>query len=471
MSVRVRFAPSPTGHLHIGGLRAALFNWLFARNQKGTFLIRIEDTDYERSTQAYKQSILDSFSWAGIHSDEPLVIQSERASEHVQAAYSLVAEKKAYICICTQAELESRLGANAAQGTAYTRYDGRCRDKNYAHSDLQEPYVIRFKIPENQGAIVFNDLIRGEISFEAAILDDFIIVRSGNLPMYNFVVVLDDAFMNISHIIRGEDHISNTPKQILLYQALGYTLPEFGHLPLILGPDGARLSKRDAATSVLDYKKNGFLAEALINYLVRLGWSSGDQEIFTLQEMISQFSLKAIGKKGAIFDIKKLEWVNSVYIKQKSGRELFNLIIQDLNPLFADQINNWTTEQIIYALDLYKGRVKTLKELEEEIKALACPPEEYNQKDYETWVNQSIKDQLEPLLTILETTEPWSSTHLSAAVKQYAADYTLPLATIAQPLRIALTGKTASPGVFELIELLGKKEFSNRIFTFMKKQL
>jgi glutamyl-tRNA synthetase len=470
MSVRVRFAPSPTGHLHIGGLRAALFNWLFARSCKGSFLIRIEDTDYERSTKEYQQSIIDSFSWSGIESDEPLVIQSERAPEHIRAAYQLVAQGKAYICICSSQELETRLGTNAAQGTGYTRYDGACRDKKYNQNELKQPFVIRFKIPDNVQTIVFKDLIRGEISFDPAILDDFIIVRSGNLPMYNFVVVLDDAFMGITHVIRGEDHISNTPKQILLYHALGYTLPEFGHLPLILGPDGARLSKRDAATSVLDYKKNGFLAQALINYLARLGWSSGDQEIFTLQELINQFSLEAIGKKGAIFDIKKLEWVNSVYLKQTSGQELFKLILRDTEPQLLSRCSNWSEAQIISALELYKGRVKTLVELTEEIIPLSFAPAEYNEKDCATWLTQSTADSLAPLFSLLETTKLWQSSQLSAVIKQYAQDYLLPLPHIAQPLRIALTGKTTSPGVFELMELIGKNEFFARIEKLFKRR-
>ncbi len=462
MSVRVRFAPSPTGHLHIGGLRAALFNWLFARSQKGSFLIRIEDTDYERSTKEYQQSILDSFSWSGIESDEPIVIQSERAPEHVRAAYEMVTQGKAYICTCSSHELEKRLGINAALGAGYTRYDGTCRDKKYNHNDLKQPFVIRFKIPAHQDAIVFNDLIRNEISFEPDILDDFIIVRSGNLPMYNFVVVLDDAFMGITHVIRGEDHISNTPKQILLYQALGYTLPQFGHLPLILGPDGARLSKRDAATSVLDYKKNGFLAQALINYLVRLGWSAGDQEIFTLEELINQFSLQAIGKKGAIFDIKKLEWVNSVYLKQKSGRELLTIILRDTEPALNLRCPGWSEAQIIYALELYKGRVKTLFELAQEITTLFLPPTKYNEKDCTAWLTQSTANSLAPLFSQLKTIEPWESAQLSSVIKQYSQEYLLPLPQIAQPLRIALTGKTTSPGIFELMELVGKKEFFAR---------
>ncbi len=469
MSVRVRFAPSPTGNLHIGGLRVALFNWLFARKNNGTFLIRIEDTDFERSTPAYTQAILDSFLWVGIASDEPIVIQSERIPEHLKKAQELVAQKKAYYCYCSQEELAARLGANASSGTAYTRYDGMCRDLDQV--DTNKPSVIRFKIPNNHGPISFKDAIRGPISFEADSLDDFIIVRSGSVPTYNFVVVLDDAFMGITHVIRGEEHISNTPKQILIYQALGYTMPTFAHAPLILGTDGSKLSKRDAATSVLDYRKNGFLPEALINYLVRLGWASGDQELFTVQEMVDQFSLEGIGKKGSIFDIKKLEWVNSVYLKQKSGEQLLTYIKEYTNPDFLQELPGWTEQEVRSGLDLYKSRVKNIKELERELVSLSHSPAEYNQEECQKWITPETKGHLEEVLSCLEALPAWNNDTVSTALKALCQKLTLPLPKIAQPLRIALLGKTTSPGVFEIITLLGRKETSNRIFTFLEKGL
>ncbi len=469
MSVRVRFAPSPTGNLHIGGLRVALFNWLFARKNKGTFLIRIEDTDFERSTPAYTQAILESFLWVGIASDEPLVIQSERIPEHLKRAQELVEQKKAYYCYCSQEELADRLGANASSGSAYTRYDGMCR--NLAQLDNNKPSVIRFKIPDNHGSINFKDAIRGPISFESNILDDFIIVRSGSVPTYNFVVVLDDAFMNISHVIRGEEHISNTPKQILIYEALGYTIPIFAHAPLILGTDGSKLSKRDAATSVLDYKKNGFLPEALMNYLVRLGWASGDQELFTVQEMIDQFSLEGIGKKGSIFDVKKLEWVNSIYIKQKSGDQLLVYIKEFTNPNFVQGLTGWTEQQIVVGLDLYKSRIKNIKELEHELISLSHNPREYNQEEYQKWITPEAKAHLKEAAACLEALSVWNNDSVAAALKELCQKLTVPLPKIAQPLRIALLGKTTSPGVFEIITLIGKKETSNRIFTFLEKSL
>ncbi len=288
-SIRVRFAPSPTGHLHIGGLRSAYFNWLFARHNNGKFLLRIEDTDLERSKKEYLEGILQAFAWCDIASDEPIVIQTERKARHVEVANKLLQEGKLYKCFCTQEDLENRLGGNAGTEEGYTRYDERCRDRQPQLDDASKSYALRVKIDRSRGPIVWNDLIRGEISFESTQLDDFIIVRSDGSPMYNFVVVVDDADMNISHVIRGEDHISNTPKQILLYEACGFALPEFGHVPLILGADGQRLSKRHAATSVMEYKNAGFLADALCNYLVRLGWAHGDQEFLLVKSLFLFF--------------------------------------------------------------------------------------------------------------------------------------------------------------------------------------
>ncbi len=256
--IRVRFAPSPTGHLHIGGLRAAIFNWLFARHNNGVFLLRIEDTDLERSRPEYTQAILAAFAWVDIQPDEPVVIQSHRFKEHAAVINTLLAQGKVYRCYCPSVQDPE------AAGVFYKKYDRTCRNKQ--DGDSSQPHVIRFKLPDNVGLITWHDLIHGDISFDGSELDDFVIVRSDGIPMYNFVVVVDDAYMRITHVIRGDDHISNTPSSILLYQACGYQLPRFGHLPMILGPSGNRLSKRDAATSVLDYKDNGYLPEALVNY-------------------------------------------------------------------------------------------------------------------------------------------------------------------------------------------------------------
>jgi glutamyl-tRNA synthetase len=256
--VRVRFAPSPTGNLHIGGLRTALFNWLFARHHGGLFLLRIEDTDKERSTQEYRDSILNSFAWTGLNHDEQIITQSDRIAEHRAVADRLIAEGKAYRCFCSAQDLISRY-ENKHNDDAFISYDGYCRDRNYSEDDQAQDHIVRFKLPQDQSTITFNDLIKGPVSFGMDQFDDFIIIRSGGYPMYNFVVVIDDAFMSITHVIRGEEHIVNTPKQILLYQACGYNIPLFAHLPLILGPSGEKLSKRDGATSVVEYRKEGYM--------------------------------------------------------------------------------------------------------------------------------------------------------------------------------------------------------------------
>src|ERR1700733_99493 len=295
-SVRVRFAPSPTGHLHIGGMRSAIFNWLFARHNNGSFLLRIEDTDRERSKQEYTDSILASFAWMRIDWDEPVVIQSERAKRHQEVAQKLYAQGKAYYCICTPEQVQDRLAAQSGFDINFMKYDGLCRNASHTKG------ALRFKIPDDITEVTFHDLIRDTITIGIDQLDDFILVRSDGTPMYNFVVVVDDADMKISHVIRGEEHIANTPKQILLYQACGFPLPYFAHLPMILGPDGNKLSKRDAATGVFEYKQLGYIPDPLFNYLVRLGWSHGDQEIFTREEVIQFFDLAHVGKKGAIFD-------------------------------------------------------------------------------------------------------------------------------------------------------------------------
>ena len=314
-SIRVRFAPSPTGHLHIGGLRTAFFNWLFARHNNGVFLLRIEDTDVERSTKEYLDSILATFDWVNLPSDEPIVIQSQRIAEHTALIAQLLKEGKAYRCYCSQEQVAERYKGQGS-GDEFIKYDGRCRN---AAEQPGVPAAIRFALPAGRTTVAFDDLIRGRVEVGIDQLDDFIIARSDGTPMYNFVVVVDDAHMRISHIIRGEEHISNTPKQLLLYEALGFPVPFFAHTPMILGPDGNKLSKRDAATSVLEYRQEGYLPDALLNYLVRLSWAHGDQEIFTREELISYFTLDHVGKKGAIFDPQKLSWVNSVYMRAKDS--------------------------------------------------------------------------------------------------------------------------------------------------------
>lgn len=450
--VRVRFAPSPTGHLHIGGLRTTIFNLLFARHNNGKFLLRIEDTDLERSKKEYVDSILDSLNWMSITSDEPLFYQSQRFDIYKKVADKLLAEGKAYKCFCSEESIKNRLGE-------FNKYDGFCRDKQ----DQTGPYVIRFKLPDTQGAIEFDDLIRGRITVGLDQLDDFIFVRSDGVPVYNFVVVIDDAAMNITHVIRGEEHISNTPKQILIYNACGYKMPLFAHIPLILGTDGSKLSKRDADVSVLDYKKKGYLADALFNYLVRLGWSHGDQEIFTKEEVIKYFTLENVGKKGAIFDIQKLNWVNGMYMRNSKSDELLNKILSDVEPLFLDK--NWNREQVVFLIDLYKQRANNLSEIVGEVDKLYKAPIDY--VDIDKWINDKTSGYLDSISKELEAME-FTSEKLHAWAKDFCSRLNIKLVEIAQPLRIALTGKTTSPGVFELLSIIGKEESLKRIKLLQK---
>jgi glutamyl-tRNA synthetase len=466
--IRVRMAPSPTGFLHLGGLRTALFNWLYAAHYNGTFLLRIEDTDLERSKPEFTASIIESLDWAGIQSSEPIVIQSQRLARHKQIAEQLLAEHKAYKCYCTPEELEARIGSG--QGTSsesYTKYDRHCC--NILENKGNKPYAIRFKIPDDIKHVSFIDLIHGEISFETNQLDDFIIIRSDGTPMYNFVVVVDDADMAITQVIRGDDHISNTPKQILLYQACDFKLPQFAHVPMILGSDGQRLSKRHAATAVVDYRKNGFLADALCNYLVRLGWSHGDQEIFNRQELINLFSLDQVGKKAAIFDHKKLEWLNGLYIRQKSGSELVQLIIRDIDAQFRTRLSSWHDEQVCAALNLYRDRVKTLCELRDEVELAYNGPQSYSDIELEKIKRDNQAQAIFVLCErLLRDQTEFSAAALAREIKAWCKEQQIALVDIAQPLRIALLGKTTSPGIFELLELIGKNESIKRLNFFIK---
>lgn len=459
-SVRVRFAPSPTGHLHIGGLRAALFNWLYARNNNGVFLVRIEDTDLERSKPEYTESILASLAWTGIEPDESITLQTQRVDEHKKYIQQLLDSGKAYRCYCSPEEVIERNKQKHGADYLFASYDGFCRD---ASNDAEKLFVMRFKLPQQKGAITFTDLIRGKVTFDYDQLDDFIIARSDGSPMYNFVVVIDDHHMNISHVIRGEDHISNTPKQMLLYQALGFEIPIFAHLPLILGPSGDRLSKRDAATSVLEYKTGGYLPDALVNYLVRLGWAHGDQEVFTRKELIEYFSLDNVGKKGAIFDPAKLDWLNGVYIRDTSNKQVLDNIIYSVEPNFVQKCSSWDDEKIDTALELFKQRTKTLHELVQEICSFYNGPKNFNTDDCAKWTTPETVQQLTLLLQKLEGLASFTAESITAEVKSLAKELGIKLVALAQPVRIALLGKASGPGVFALLALLGKKEGLQRI--------
>jgi len=467
-AVRVRFAPSPTGHLHIGGLRTALFNWLFARHHGGTYLLRIEDTDMDRSESEYTQSILASLRWVGIVEDEPLVIQSERIGIHQEMIGQLIGEGKAYRCFCAPDDHIKRYQAATGSDELFLKYDRYCRDRVPTEADNAKPYVVRFKVPINTVEITWNDLIRGHITFATDQLDDFVLTRPCGGPMYNFVVVADDAFMNITHIIRGEDHISNTPKQILLYEAFGFSIPQFAHLPMILGPSGDRLSKRDGAVSVLDYRHGGYLPDALLTYLARLGWSHGDQEIFTRQELMQYFSLDHVGKKGAIFDVNKLDWVNSVYMRQLASTDVLGHIIADVMPTLHEQLAPWSGDVICQAIELYKERVKTLLELVRELLLAHAGPTEFNAQDMEQWISPDTRGHVERFIERLEKLDLFTVDLIKNSVQELGKELGIKLAQLAQPLRIALIGKSSGPGAFELAALVGRKGTIERLRVLLK---
>lgn len=469
--IRVRFAPSPTGYLHIGGVRTALFNWLFARHNGGKFILRIEDTDKKRSTEESIEQIIEGMKWVGFDWDEGPYRQTERQQIYLSHVEKLLKEGKAYRCYCTPEELEERRKAALSKGEK-PKYDGRCRELpppltppliKGGEGGFDKPYAIRFKTP-HEGKTIFNDLLRDEVVFDNSELDDLIILRSDKTPTYNFCVVIDDATMNITHVIRGDDHLANTPRQIQLYKGLGYPIPQFAHLSMILGSDKARLSKRHGATSILAYRDMGYLPEAMVNYLVRLGWSHGDQEIFNRAELIKYFSFENINKSAAVFNPEKLLWVNSHYIKTENPLKL----AKDLRPhlkmekLITDD-STITDEEIAKVIPLLQERSKTLIEMAKGMEFYFINDIKYDEKAKEKLFASSIKPVLEKLIEMLEKTEDFSHTSIEGIFNKIVEEFNIKLGNIAQPVRLALTGKTVSPGIFEVILVLGKKRVIERL--------
>lgn len=460
MSVRVRFAPSPTGHLHIGSARSALFNWLFARHHNGVFLLRIEDTDVARSTDEYTQSVLESLAWLGMTSNEPIVYQSRSLERYREAAEQLLASDHAYRCYCTPEELEQRL-PNSPYGK---KYDGHCRA---IAQQLDKPYVLRFKIPERVGDIAFTDEILGQIVVPADQLDDFVIVRSDGMPMYNFAVVVDDAFMRITHVIRGQEHIANTPKQLLLYKALNLVAPHFAHLTVILNKEGGKLSKRDGAVSLIEYKQQGFLVDGLINFLARLGWSHGNQELFSVDELIKHFDLKHVGKSNAVFDMEKLLWVNGEHIKRCTSAQLYVLLQRDVDQTLDKQLGAWSVAQREAAIGLYKTRVTTLCALRDEIVGLLKRPDQYEHVDLAT-VTGDVRSVLVAIHSDLVMLQEWAAPGLEGVIKRHLQQSGVSIAPVAHALRVALTGKSAGAGIFQMLAVIGKEESILRIEALLR---
>ncbi len=454
MSVVTRFAPSPTGYLHIGGARVALYCWLYARKMHGKFILRIEDTDVERSSQESVDAILQGMHWLALGYDEGPFYQTQRFDRYKAVAAQLLKEGKAYRCYCSKERLEA-LRATQMANKEKPRYDGFCRDRQ--EQSPADPYVLRFKNPQ-EGVVEFDDLIRGKLTFSNTELDDLIIVRSDGTPTYNFTVVVDDWDMKITHVIRGDDHINNTPRQINILRALTATPPLYAHLPMILGPNGKRLSKRDGAASVMDYRDMGILPEALLNYLVRLGWSHGDQEIFSVAEMIALFDIPDINKASAALNPDKLLWLNQHYLKTKEPAALVPELQWYLKKLGVAVKQEPPLVEVIIA---QRERVKTLKEMAEKSRFF-YEPIEYSEELKACFTKdlaaplQLVRDQLQALTT-------WSPETIHPIIVAVAEKYQLKLGKLAQPLRVAMTGSTVSPPIDLTLYLLGKEQVIARL--------
>jgi glutamyl-tRNA synthetase len=450
-----RFPPSPTGYLHVGGARTAIFNWLYARNKKGKFVLRIEDTDAERSTQASVDAIFEALEWLGIDWDDGPYYQTQRFDIYREYIQKLIDSGHAYYCTCSPEQIDA-MRQKAMETGAKPRYDGTCRDKGLEHSDHA---VVRFKAPPT-GTTVVEDVIKGNIVFQNNELDDFVVCRSDGAPTYNFVVVIDDITMNINTIIRGDDHVMNTPKQILLYKALGSPLPTFGHVPMVLGNDRARLSKRHGAMSVTEYRDLGFLPEAMINYLVRLGWSHGDQEFFTRDELIKVFDLENIGKSAGIFDLDKLQALNAEHIMAAAPRDLVAPLKPFMETVGIEVEEGDYIEQVIETL---QPRSKTLKDMAEAALFYYQGDIEYDEKAAKKFLKAAALEPLTILTAKLEALESYDQSGLEDVFKAVMDETELKLGKIAQPVRVALTGRTASPGIFEIIAILDKERVVPRL--------
>jgi glutamyl-tRNA synthetase len=459
--VRVRFAPSPTGFLHIGGVRTALFNWLFARHFSGTFILRIEDTDRERSTEDSIQEIIESMQWLGLDWDEGPFRQMERQDLYKEKIDQLLKEGKAYHCYCTAEELEHRRKMAQDQG-AKPKYDGKCR--NRTEFPEGEPHVIRFKCPQ-EGQVVINDILRGNVTFDLAEQDDFILIRTDGTPTYNFVVVVDDADMRISHVIRGDDHLSNTPRQALMYDALNFPRPQFAHISMILGEDKSRLSKRHGATATLAYRDMGYLPNALVNFLARLGWSHGDQELFTIDELIKHFTLQHVTTSAAVFNPEKLLWVNEQWIQQLMPSELVDPFEAALikEGILAEG-HGKSKDELLKVIPSLQQRAKTLIEMAHGAEFYLKDAVTFDEKAKAKFLTPEVKPLFETLVAGLETMEePLDHDVIELLFKKTVEEAGLKLGKLAQPVRVALTGKTASPGIFDVVLLLGKQRTIQRL--------
>jgi glutamyl-tRNA synthetase len=466
-TVVTRFAPSPTGYLHIGGARTALFNWLYARHTGGAMLLRIEDTDRERSTDAATTAILDGLSWLGLHWEGEAISQFARASRHREVAQELVRRGNAYHCYASQAELEEMREKARAEGRP-PRYDGRWRDRDPSEAPVGVKPVIRIKAP-TEGETIVHDRVQGEIRFPNKDLDDFIILRSDGTPTYMHAVVVDDHDMGVTHVIRGDDHLTNAARQTVIYDAMGWDIPVWAHVPMILGADGAKLSKRHGALGVEAYRAMGYLPVALRNYLARLSWSHGDDEVMSLDDMIRWFDVDDINKSPARFDFQKLEALNGVYMRQMDDDELTDAFIATLPYLdggkaILDRLDEARTAQLRAAMPGLKERAKTLVELADGAAFLFAERPLVPDQKAVALLGDAAKPILAGALAALrQLAGDWTAPALESRIRDFASENNLKLGAVAQPLRAALTGRSTSPGVFDVLAVLGREESLARI--------
>ena len=458
MTVRTRFAPSPTGFLHIGGLRTALFCWLYARRHQGRFILRIEDTDLERSTGEAIQQILDGMEWAGLDHDEGPFYQTKRFDRYKEVIEELLAEGHAYRCYCTREELDQMRAEQMARGEK-PRYDGRWRERTDARAGAAP--AIRFKNPLT-GEVVVDDVVHGRVVFQNAELDDLVIARSDGTPTYNFCVIVDDMDMDITHVIRGDDHLNNTPRQMNMLLALGRKPPVYAHLPMILGSDGAKLSKRHGAVSVLQYRDEGYLPEALLNYLVRLGWSHGDQEIFTVEEMIRLFDIADVNKSASAFNGEKLAWLNQQHLMHAPVARLIAPLRWHLEREGIEADDEAKLERIVLT---QRERAKTLKEMAANSVFFFKAPAAYDEKAVRKHITPEVLALLSEVIGALEVLDPFSAPAIHALISETAAAKGIALGKLAQPLRLAVCGGTVSPPIDATLEILGRAETLTRLRT------
>ncbi|MBT8420939.1 MAG: glutamate--tRNA ligase [Gammaproteobacteria bacterium] len=456
MTTRTRFAPSPTGYLHVGGARTALFSWLYARRHGGEFILRIEDTDRQRSTPESVDAILEGMAWLGLDYDEGPIFQSDRFDHYHEVIQRLLDEGKAYRCYCSRERIDAVRAEQMAR-KAKPRYDGHCRHRTDAPSE-NAPYVVRFRNPLS-GEILVDDLVRGAVSFQNDELDDLIIARVDGSPTYHLTVVVDDIDMGITHVIRGDDHLNNTPRQINILSALGATPPIYAHVPMIMGPDGQRLSKRHGAVSVMQYRQEGYLPEALLNYLARLGWSHGDQEVFSLDEMVELFDITNVNRAAATFDTEKLSWLNQHYIKNIEPMHIARYLSRHMGQLGVDPSEG---PDLVEVVMVQRERAKTLGEM--------ANNSLYFYKDFDRFDAGSEKhltrdagNALQKLHSHLMALEEWSATRIHETIMDVAEDVGMKFGKLAQPLRVAITGRTFSPPIDITLELVGKNQTLRRL--------